>query len=139
MKKNYLAEFIKYVTLNVMGMVGLSCYILADTFFISMAEGADEETLAALRAEGNALDAISLEAFKEIQVQYLKADDCDVYMGHPQVNTNIELLQGTLAALDKGVLWGDDGDGALDIAFNMNSYHDWYYYYFGCYNHILEL
>ena len=47
------------------------------------------------------------------------------------MNTNIELLQGTLAALDEGVLWGDDGDGALDIAFNMNSYHDWYYYYFG--------
>lgn len=97
----------------------------------AMAEGADEETIAALRAEGNALDVISLKAFKEIQIQYLKADDCDVYMGHPQVNTNIELLQGTLAALDKGVLWGDDGDGALDIAFNMNSYHDWYYYYFG--------
>ena len=97
----------------------------------AMAEGAGEEEIAALRAEGNALDAISLKAFKEIQVQYVKADDCDVYMGHPQVNTNIELLQGTLAALDEGVLWGDDGDGALDIAFNMNSYHDWYYYYFG--------
>jgi len=97
----------------------------------AMADGADEETIAALRAEGNALDEISLKAFKEIQVQYLKADDCDVYLGHPQVNTNIELLQGTLAALDEGVLWGDDGDGALDIAFNMNSYHDWYYYYFG--------
>ncbi len=97
----------------------------------AVAEDADEEAIAALRAEGNALDAISLKAFKEIQVQYLKADDCDVYMGHPQVNTNVELLQGTLAALDEGVLWGDDGEGALDIAFNMNSYHDWYYYYFG--------
>ena len=97
----------------------------------AMAEGADEEAIAALRAEGNALDAVSLKAFKEIQEQYLKADDCDVYMGHPQINTNIELLQVTLDALDKGVLWGDDGDGALDIAFNMNSYHDWYYYYFG--------
>jgi len=41
MKKNYLAEFIKYVTLNVCGMVGLSCYILADTFFISKGLGSD--------------------------------------------------------------------------------------------------
>jgi hypothetical protein len=97
----------------------------------AVADGASEEEIAALRAEGNKLDAVSLEAFMEIQKQYLKADDCDVYMGHPTVNTNIELLQGTLDALDKGVLWGDDGDGALDIAFNMNSYHDWYYYYFG--------
>lgn len=97
----------------------------------AVAEGASDEEIAALRAEGNKLDAVSLKAFQEIQVQYLKADDCDVYMGHPQVNTNIELLQGTLDALDKEVLWGEDGDGALDIAFNMNSYHDWYYYYFG--------
>ena len=97
----------------------------------AVAEGASDEEIAALRAEGNKLDAISLKAFQEIQVQYLKADDCDVYMGHPQVNTNIELLQGTLDALDKEVLWGEEGDGALDIAFNMNSYHDWYYYYFG--------
>ena len=97
----------------------------------AVAEGASDEEIAALRAEGNKLDAVSLKAFQEIQVQYLKADDCDVYMGHPQVNTNIELLQGTLDALDKEVLWGEEGDGALDIAFNMNSYHDWYYYYFG--------
>ena len=41
MKKNYLAEFMKYVTLNVCGMVGLSCYILADTFFISKGLGSD--------------------------------------------------------------------------------------------------
>ena len=34
-------DFLKYSTLNVLGMIGLSCYILADTFFISKALGAD--------------------------------------------------------------------------------------------------
>ncbi|WP_343249611.1 MATE family efflux transporter [Diplocloster hominis] len=34
-------EFGKYVSLNVLGMLGLSCYILADTFFISRGLGAD--------------------------------------------------------------------------------------------------
>lgn len=34
------SDFFKYVSLNVLGMVGLSCYILADTFFISKALGA---------------------------------------------------------------------------------------------------
>lgn len=34
-------EFVKYSSLNVFGMIGLSCYILADTFFISMGLGAD--------------------------------------------------------------------------------------------------
>lgn len=33
-------DFLKYVSLNVLGMAGLSCYILADTFFISKALGA---------------------------------------------------------------------------------------------------
>lgn len=31
--------FIRYVSLNVLGMIGLSCYILADTYFVSKALG----------------------------------------------------------------------------------------------------
>lgn len=34
-------EFLKYVLLNVLGMIGLSCYILADTFFIAQGLGAN--------------------------------------------------------------------------------------------------
>lgn len=36
-----LREFIRYVALNVLGMLGLSCYILADTFFIARKLGSD--------------------------------------------------------------------------------------------------
>ena len=36
-----LREFFQYVMLNICGMIGLSCYILADTFFISNGLGAD--------------------------------------------------------------------------------------------------
>lgn len=38
-KNNILKKFIKYVSLNVIGMIGLSFYILADTFFVSKALG----------------------------------------------------------------------------------------------------
>ena len=34
-----LKEFAKYVSANVIAMIGLSCYILADTFFISLKMG----------------------------------------------------------------------------------------------------
>lgn len=34
-------KFTKYVSQNVFGMIGISLYILADTFFISLAVGAD--------------------------------------------------------------------------------------------------
>ncbi|MEF2764390.1 MAG: MATE family efflux transporter [Mediterraneibacter sp.] len=39
--KLYFREFLKYSSLNVLGMIALSCYILADTFFVSKALGAD--------------------------------------------------------------------------------------------------
>ena len=39
-------EFARYASLNMLGMLGISCYILADTFFISRATGA--QGLAAL-------------------------------------------------------------------------------------------
>ena len=32
-------EFVKYTSLNVLGMLALSCYILADTFFVSQGLG----------------------------------------------------------------------------------------------------
>ncbi|WP_252235261.1 MATE family efflux transporter [Clostridium sp. ZS1] len=42
MKKNTLyLKFMKFITLNVLGMIGLSCYILADTYFISNGLGAN--------------------------------------------------------------------------------------------------
>lgn len=34
-------EFIRYTSLNVLGMIALSCYILADTFFVSLGLGTD--------------------------------------------------------------------------------------------------
>lgn len=47
MKKNTLyLKFMKFITLNILGMIGLSCYILADTYFIS--NGLGTNGLAAL-------------------------------------------------------------------------------------------
>ena len=36
-----LKKFLKYALSNVMGMLALSCYILVDTYFVSVALGAD--------------------------------------------------------------------------------------------------
>jgi len=36
-----LLQFSKYVSLNVLGMIGLSCYILSDTFFVAKGLGAN--------------------------------------------------------------------------------------------------
>ncbi len=34
-RNNFQSQFARYVSLNVLSMAGLSCYILADTYFIS--------------------------------------------------------------------------------------------------------
>ena len=41
MKSGCFRDFVKYSSLNVMGMIGLSCYILADTYFVSKGLGAN--------------------------------------------------------------------------------------------------
>ena len=41
LRKGIFTEFAKYVSLNVLGMLGLSFYILADTFFIAKGLGAN--------------------------------------------------------------------------------------------------
>ena len=38
---NILKSFLKYVSLNVFGMIGISCYILADTYFVANGVGTD--------------------------------------------------------------------------------------------------
>lgn len=38
-KKSFLGEFVKYTSFNILGMLGISLYILADTFFVSNALG----------------------------------------------------------------------------------------------------
>lgn len=40
-RKEITGQFTKYVSQNILGMIGISLYILADTFFISKAVGAD--------------------------------------------------------------------------------------------------
>ena len=49
-KDNYInmniqKQFIKYVSQNICGMLGISCYIIVDTFFISQAAGTDGITV----------------------------------------------------------------------------------------------
>ena len=78
---NVRQQFIKYVSQNVLGMIGVSLYILADTFFISVAEGADGITalnlvlplysviyaIAAMIGVGSAIRFTILRAQKDTQ------------------------------------------------------------------------
>ena len=43
-RNSHLRDFARYASLNVLGMIGVSCYILADTFFVAKGMGADGVT-----------------------------------------------------------------------------------------------
>lgn len=78
---NVRQQFVKYVSQNILGMLGVSLYILADTFFISVAEGADGITalnlvlplysiiyaIAAMLGVGSAIRFSILRAQKDTQ------------------------------------------------------------------------
>ncbi len=55
-KNTALKEFAKYVSSSIVSMIGLSCYILADTFFISLGMG--ETGLAALNISSPAFSIV---------------------------------------------------------------------------------
>lgn len=38
---NFIKRYMKYISLNILGQIGISCYILADTYFIAKARGLD--------------------------------------------------------------------------------------------------
>ena len=42
---NINKQFIKYVSQNILGTLGVSCYIIVDTFFIAMAAGSNGITV----------------------------------------------------------------------------------------------
>ena len=92
---------------------------------------AEDADIARIRDEGKALNKTTLKAFKLVQDEFLKADDVNVYIGHPTVNNNVKTLKGVIAGLEKKDLYNkDEESGALDIAWTLNSGHDYNYYLF---------
>lgn len=94
----------------------------------AMAAGDDTD---AIRAEGKKLNKQTLKVFAEIQKAFMESSPDDVAYGHPTINTNAEVLQGAIAALEKEELYNDDETGALDVLYNLNGVIEYNYYIFG--------
>lgn len=65
-QSNILKTFFKYVSLNILGMIGLSCCILTDTFFISQGIGANGLTLSSVELPSHSFIISSLRGFAAI-------------------------------------------------------------------------
>ena len=79
MKNELLRSAVRYMSRSVLGMIGLSCYILADTYFISAAMGADG--LAALNI---AIPVYSLVNGTGLMIGIGGATRCSLESGRPE-------------------------------------------------------
>ena len=100
-------------------------------FAAAQADGADEAALGALRAEGRELNAKTLAAFRAVQDGFIGImSSSDVVIKHIGYQSNLELLDGVIAALENGELGNDDETGALDLAWQLNAGTEFGYYNF---------
>lgn len=98
----------------------------------AVADGADESTLNEIRAEGKEINKVTLEAYKYIQDNFIGIIlTSDVVIKHIGYQANINMLDGIIAALEKGELSSEDEtSGALDIAWQLNGGSEYGYYSF---------
>lgn len=97
----------------------------------ALSEGASQEDLDAIRAEGRALNAKTLEAFRFVQDHFIGiASTSTILIKHQAYQENIALISGVVDALEQGVLGNEEGTGALDLAWMINGGTEYGYYNF---------
>ena len=90
-----------------------------------------EEEMAAIRAEGEALNKTTLAAFKAVQDGLIGIEfSSDIVIRHTGYQDNLMILDGVIAALENGELTNDDSTGALDLAWGINAATEYGYYLF---------
>lgn len=96
------------------------------------ADGASQKKLDKIRAEGRELNKTTLEAFKYVQDNLIGIIlTADMTIKHVPYQNNIDMLNGIIAALEKGELSAkDEESGALDIAWQLNGGSEYAYYSF---------
>ena len=91
----------------------------------------DNAARQAIRAEGTALNARTLAAFKFVQDAFIGIEfSSDVVQRHEGYLDNVVILDAVIGALEAGELSNDDGTGALDAAFGLNALAEYGYYIF---------
>ena len=91
-EKKLLKEFFQYVALNICGMIGLSCYILADTFFVSKGLGAN-----GLTALNLAIPIYSFVHGSGLMLGMGGATKYSIYMGQGNLRHDQNIFTGHFA------------------------------------------
>lgn len=97
----------------------------------AVADGASEEEIASIRAEGVELNALTLEMYKYIQDNFVGLIlTSELVTKHIPYQANIDVMEGVVAALEKNDIGNEEGTGALDLAWQINGGSEYGYYSF---------
>lgn len=91
-KNNTLRQFVKYVSMNILGMIGFSFYVLADTFFI-----ADKLGSLGLAALNIAIPAFSVMQALGLMLGIGGATKYSVYREHGNITAARKMFSDTLS------------------------------------------
>ena len=122
----YFKEFAKYTSLNVLGMIGLSCYILADTFFVSKGLGANGLTALNLAIPIYSFingSGLMLGMGGATKYSILKSQDRDKEANHAFTNTLLITLGLALVFFSIGIFLSGTITrllGADEVIFKMS-------------------
>lgn len=88
----------------------------------------DEDKAAELRTQGVELNKRALEAFQLTQDKFFYDSDFTADYGQVQTFNNLSYIDGVIEGLDNGAdIWGENGDGIADYAYQLNCIHDYNY------------
>ncbi len=121
--KTVTKNFIRFVSRNILGMLGVSCYVLADTFFISRGAGADGITVLNLCLPIYALmfaigSMIGVGSATRYTIAKAKGEEASAFFGNGLLWCVIFGLVFTMAGLFApdavlAIMGGDEGIVAL--------------------------
>lgn len=95
------------------------------------AAASDSAAREAVRAEGVALNARTLAAFKFVQDAFIGIEfSSNVVQRHEGYLDNVVILDAVIQALEAGEHSNDEGTGALDAAYGINALSEYGYYIF---------
>jgi len=88
----------------------------------------DTDAAAELRTQAVALNKQTLEAFQLTQDKFFYDSDFTADYGQVQTFNNLSYIDAVLEGLDNGAdIWGENGDGIADYAYQLNCIHDYNY------------
>ena len=88
----------------------------------------NEDAAAEARTQGLELNKKALEAFQVVQDKFFYDSDFTADYGQVQTFNNLTYIDGVIEGLENGAdIWGENGDGIADFAYQLNCIHDYNY------------